>query len=998
MAKKFLEQIADYYTDRQRVDNLPLTTFIFPNKRSSRFLRHYILPRLSGDYLLPPRFTTFQRFAAATSKMTEASRFELLFMLFNAYTEVLSEKNPEAARAAQFDKFIFWGDMILDDFDLIDSSLADAEKVYRNLKEFKDIRSDYLTDEQKEVIEHIWGPTSLTQHIDRFWHHIRHDSKGDESLANNFVALWEVLGPVYRLFREKLAEAGKATPGMQLRKTVDIIKATRKERLCYRRYVFVGFADLNNAEIAIMSRLRNAGCADFFWDLASPMFHDGDKPESSNLAVRFISKIAERFPMPDDFELDEIDIDQKIEIIGTPSSVMQTKIAGDIISKLELKKESSFNTAIVVPDPTQLMSLMLSLPKNDHGINITIGLPYSSTTFSTLFSAIIMMQRRSRKSRNNGRIFFTQDVLEVLIHPHLQLIAPTEANILRQYIFDRDLFNIEANKIVNHFPALAFIFKPINNEGGAEYLGDINSTCDYIEGLIKGLINALSVHAGYKNSFEMEILEYFEKEVVNLKDLVIKYSIVMKETTFISLFERVMMSKMINMEGTPLEGLQVMGVLETRCLDFDNIIFLAMNERSLPRREYVRTMIPNNLRRGYGLPSIEQTESFYSYYFFRAISRAKKATLLYDTRPPAKSRGEISRYLEQLIYLRSDKVTHSIVEISGSIPDKREIEVKKTDDVMKKLNRFKDPGSPFRISASSLKRYMNCPLQFYLQNVNGLGDENNPTEYIDAAQLGDIFHHSAKNIYYPYINKSITADIIEGILAGDTIEKTLFSEIASMTGLDPDKSTVADLNGESLLLYTHNRTELRTMLEYERDEYCKDGRSFTYVGGEVDYKKQWKVGDHTFNFRMQIDRIDRIGPNMLRFIDYKTGTDDTNAGDSMEKLFYGDHTKSAIFQLLTYAAAYQAFEGEKDDISIKLYTLRDLMKSGKIDEIKYKKEDIPPFSVLKAEFMALFEKLINEIFDINTPFTQCTDVSHCKYCPFISICGRNLPPEKYKKS
>lgn len=1009
--KKFLEQIADYYTGPSYIKYLSDLIFIFPNKRSALFLKHYIQERIAGGYALMPRFTTFQRFASFTSRLSEANRFEQLFLLYNIYIKEMAKRNPDAAETTTFDKFMFWGDMILDDFDTIDSSMGDASKLYPNLKAYKEITADYLTDDQKEIIERYWGQTNLTRHIESFWLHVEHGEKKD--LYKKFVTLWEVLGPVYNEFTTRLLAEHKATKGMQLRRMAEIIKATGIEELGKKKYVFVGLADLSNAELSIMQRMRDAGAASFFWDNAAPTFYNEDKTDSTNIAVRFISRLVREFPMPEDFTLQPIEKLGNIDIIGVPSSTLQTKIAGKKIKEMKLDEKTAFDTAIVVPDSSQLMSLLLSLPKQEHGFNVTLGLPYSSTTFATLFKAIIAMQRHSRKSQGKSRMFFYQDILEILLHPHLQLIAGAQANLMRQYINENNLFNIEASKLVEIFPDLSFIFTPINDECGDNYTLDVESSSKYLENLIQGIKSALSGKKGFKDSFEMEILDYFENQVKVLKDLVGKYSVIMKETTFLSLFERVMLAKTINLEGTPLKGLQVMGVLETRCLDFDNIIYLSMNERSLPKREYVRTMIPNNLRRGYGLPTIEHTESFYSYYFFRSLGRASNATLLYDTRQPGVARGEISRYLEQLLYLHNDgTITHRTVDLAGTSPQPRSITVYKTDEVKTKLNQYKIEGSRFRISASGLKTYLNCPLEFYLKYVNNIYTDNEPTEYIDSASIGNILHRSLETIYGNFDGKPITEDDIDALIKDEKyIEDIIVSEIAVEFRHDPSTTSIDDLTNEARLLLNHIKPQIILILKVEKEEYCKNGGTLDYLAGELNVDSpQWTIGEHTFNFKMKIDRVDRLNNGNLLFIDYKTGKDKIDIGNSLDDLLKKNDEKLAAFQLITYAMAYDDLHskaesmdekpdwfksiGDYKDIEYKIYPLRILMQTGSIPPITLGGRPIPPFSEIRDEFKPIIENIIDNIFNNSTPFSQCDDPAKCRYCHFKSICGRNVPPIK----
>lgn len=1007
MSRKFLEQIADYYTHPSRIKNLSDITFIFPNKRSATFLKNFIEKRITDDYALLPRFTTFQNFAAYTSDMPEPVRYELLFMLYNAYVDAIRRKSPEAAEDIRFDRFIFWGDMILDDFNTIDSSFADARKLYSNLKGLKEISSDYLTDEQKEIIERIWGSTSFTQHVDSFWLHLSHGDK--DEMTRKFINLWEVLGDVYESFHGALKKKGFATKGFQLRRAAEIIRDTPVDELAGRKFVFVGLAELSYAEIDIMERLKQAGAAEFFWDLASPYFYKDGKLDKSNPAIRFIARMAEVFPMP--FALDAVAEPGAVEIIGCPSSVIQTKIAGNIIRDMGLDERSSLETAVVVPDLSQLMPLMLSLPKLPFGVNLTLGLPYTATTFATLFGAIINMQHNSRKPAGRPRAYFYKDVLEILLHPHLQMIAGKEANLLRQHIHENRLFTVGADFLLAHFPSLAFIFRPINDAGGEDYLNDIESASQYVENLIDTFRERLAAIPGFNTSFEKENLKYFSRQIVKLKELIVEYVIDMKESTFLVIFERIMNATTVNMEGTPLQGLQIMGVLETRCLDFDNIIFMAMNEQSLPRREYVRTMIPNSLRRGYGLPTIEHTESFYFYYFFRAIGRASRATLLYDTRQPGRNRSERSRYIEQLLYVfRGPKVTHNTVQLTGTIPPRRVIEVEKDAEVMKRLNRLKEPGSGFRLSASALKKYLECPLHFYLEYVVGIRDENEFTDYIDSADLGDILHKSLQRIYERFKGRTVTADDLEGIKTGGELERIVTSEIARVSGLDPDTAVKDDLNSEGTVIHGHIVSQISVLLDAERAEINR-GNPFRYVAGELDiFEPQWKIGDHSINFRLQIDRIDSHAPGELTFIDYKTGVDKTNAGNELSELFDPEnYDRRAVFQLLVYAAAYTdlateaaregkaykwlADAGVPTDIRLKLYTMRDLMSKGSFQPIKFKGEPLPPFSAISSEFRPLLANLINEIFDEGVPFRQCDTENNCKFCHFLSVCGRNLPPE-----
>lgn len=992
---KFLEQIADYYTTPGRVGMLADITFIFPNKRSALFLKRYIQQRVNSRFTLMPRFTTFGRFASRTVRVAEASRYELLFMLYRSYRQALMEQHPEGLEQVRdFDKFIFWGDMILNDFDEIDKALADPAQLYKNLEAFKEITSDYLTQEQKDIIRRIWGETNLTGHIQTFWLHTQRDNPSE--LTRKFISLWQILGRIYDIFQERLHKANLTTPGKQLKQALVKLKDTDNEQLRRRRYVFVGLSDVSNAEIAIMDRLNDLGVADFFWDLESPLFRTpAGTYNTENRAIRFISRLKELFPMPKDFYLEPVVSPGRIDVIGIPSAMAQGKYAGETIRKMllegKLDAAGAINTAIVVPDTSQLMHLMLGLPDNLPGVNVTMGLPYSSTNFATLFRSIISMQRRMRKNRGDRHTFFYQDVLQVLVHPHLQVIDPHHINSVRQFIYDQRQFNIDATQLAAEFPELATIFRPVGDTD------NLKESYQYIVDLLDDIGTALRKHLPQQkveNSFELDILKYFKEQVAELHRLIEKYDIDMRGSTFMTIFERILQSKTINVEGTPLQGLQVMGVLETRALDFDNIIFMDMNERTFPRRDYVKTMIPNNLRRGYGLPPIEQNESFYSYYFLRAISRSSHVTLLYDTRPPGQGAGELSRYVSQLLYLfNSDNIRHLQIELNGKQPATNEIKVSKTPGVLKQLDEFKREGGK-NISASALKTYLKCPLQFYLQFVVGLRESDDPTEYMDEAEIGTIFHNTVERLYRPYRGKLITEAVIDEMLSEENFNHILIEEIAKTKNMAPEHSTIDDFNLEARMLKGKLSLLIRQMFEREKIDYCQKQNGFIYIDGEKEIVSKWKVCDGLeINFKMLIDRIDQIDGNTLRFIDYKTGKDDPSIGKQMSNLFTSNHTKHAVFQLLVYAEAYHDLVDANVDIRPALHIVKKILANDEIAPISFNGKALPDFAATSKMFRPMLNELLEHIFDSETPFSQCEDTDSCRMCPFLSLCGRNLPPE-----
>lgn len=1006
-AEKFLEQVASYYCKCRENSDLADLIFVLPNKRSAMFLKRYFQIRLSGNVMrcsFMPRFTTFGKFLSRRAALREASNYDKLFTLYHSYTDILREMGREK-QIKDFDRFIFWGDMILNDFDEIDMSLADPSKVYKNLEALKEITADYLSETQKEVIRDIWGETPLTSHIDHFWLHTQPGGTDDNDrpVARKFIALWQVLDRIYKEFTHRLKVKGMATRGQQARMAVKQVETESAESLRRNHFVFVGLSDLSTAEVHIMKRLKDIGCADFFWDLPP----GSDSLLASTPVMDIINRLASQFPMPADFDIIHASEKPEINVIGVPSAIGQAKQAANLLTKWindgVMSTNGDIETSIVLPDQSLLLPLILALPPGLQKINVTMSVPMGSTTFATLLRVIIAMQTHLRKRRDGSRTFFFKDVLEVLLHPHVQLIASAEAEKIRTDIRNNRLYNIDVDELNEKYKSLNYIFQPVIDPN------DVDSVYHYTIGLINGLKNGIEKTVGtqaFNNSFEIEILDSYAVKIQELYDVIKEYGIEMQESTFFMMLEKSLSSSSLQLNGTPLEGVQIMGVLETRALDFDNIVVLSMNERTFPRRDYVKTMIPNSLRRGYGLQPIERREGFYAYYFFRMISRASHAALFYDSRAGHRGGGEMSRYLTQLFFLHNNgNVKHLTVANSGLQPDQRVITVAKNQEVLEELSTFTKPGGRF-ISASALKAYMACPLSFYLKYVKGLRDDNPPEGYMTAAMLGNIFHYTMKDIYQPYEGKIINAGVIDSMLDHDKIHAMVMKNIRKEALRDNNQTKSTRLNAEAYLMAASVTLQVEMMLAAEKEKYCQ-GQGFTYVKGEMDYQanggtahdienglnigKQWQITpDLSINFRMMIDRIDRDENGILRFIDYKTGTDYTSIGDNIGNLFTGNHDRNGIFQLMLYCEAYNDMIREGETILPVIHQLRDIASTGRIPDITYNRGKLQPYPAMSAIFRPMLEDVIASIFNKDIPFTQCEDTKGCRFCPFINMCGKTV--------
>ncbi len=989
MSRKFLTQVVDYYLPVLMSDELAEYCFVLPNKRSAMFLKKYVqIAKTKTSFM--PSIMTMGSFVSRFASHPEGLHREQLFTLYESYATVLKRKGREE-QLKDFDRFIFWGEMILSDFEDVDKSLVKASELFKNLRDYKNIQSNYLDEDQKKLVRSLWGESALTSApVDEFWLHVPH-SDNEDDVSSRFISLWEVLSEVYDEFQHRMNDMELSTRGHQMRTAYDYIKERSADELPFRRVAFVGFSEPSIAELAIFKKLQDLGVADFFWDVASPMLKtrkDNDRYIYGSAMQRRMWHYVSSYPMPRDFTLEKLAEKPDIEIVAIPSNVAQAKLVSDIMNEwLELgviDTDNPSNTAIVLPDENLLLPVLMSLPETISAVNITMGVPYMTTTFAALLRSVVSMQLRARQIRGSYH-FYYEDVMQVLSNPYFNIIASDDCDKIKKWIDDTKSFNIEASALAGNYPSMSYLFTAVKD------LRNVNEVHHYTISLITGLREALEcVKISNANTrlLEIDMLKYFENDLVDLAKMIDKHKVAMSENTYFHLFERLLSATQINLTGMPLKGLQIMGVLETRNLDFENVIILSMNERIFPRKTYTKSMIPANLRSGYMMTTQEDQESGYAYHFARLISRAKRVKLIYDSRVSSgTTTGEASRYITQLRYLYRENagdIKFNAIDLPMTFEEKQSISVEKTPEVLSELEGFK-PGGSLRLSASALKTLKKCRLQFYLQYVKNLRGTQEIFDYITDAEYGSIVHKVVETLYAPYKGGAITSDVIASMLSDD-----LLTTIVRSVMIEKYK----ELNAEATIIADIMKGYIKRMLEYEREAFCKP--SFTFVAAEMGVNtKVWNIApDLAVNFKMSIDRVDQVLANKLRFIDYKTGSDGISA-KNIEALFTGtdQHKTDAIFQLLVYSEAYISMTKSKMDIVPYIYPFRQMSANEGIVPIKINNSELMSYREVSEEFMSYFVPLVKSIFDEDTPFTQVEDEKSCTFCPFLTLCGRN--PKKY---
>ena len=954
----FLYRIAQAFYQQYGADISQLA-FVFPNRRSGIFFQKY-LAEVAGKPLFSPRVTTINDLMSELSPYTTIDRISLLVMLYKRYIEL--RKSDES-----FDDFVFWGDMLLGDFDDVDKYMVDARQLFTNIHDLKEIDEFYLTDEQIEIIK-------------RFWGHLFFPSTESEN-KQQFIQLWQILFDLYSRLRADLTSQNRAYEGMIFREVAERCRRKEPLDLPYTQVVFVGFNAITEAERVFMEYLRDTGIGDFYWDYYAPTLQD-----PYNKAAFFLNDNKHRFPSKIDLDEAIGDVPQ-IELISIPSAVGQAKQAADILRQLtaegQLSPERAINTAIVLPDEELLLPMLHSIPAEIATVNITMGYTLQHTTVAALMDAIFQLQRHVRFVKGEPR-FYHLDVKQLLGHRFVASRAEQEARRITTFIGENNRTFVSRQELGKHrLIELLFAIPRTADEAAAyliallEYLQQDNSetTPD----------NEDDAPVGF-SAVEKEFIYHYYITIKRLRDVIGQQQISMSVETFFRLLGKMAASISIPFRGEPLSGLQIMGVLETRALDFDNLVILSMNEGIFPVKKVAPSFIPYNLRRGFGMATTEHQDSIYAYYFYRMISRAKRVFLLYDNRTEGLKSGEVSRYVYQLKYhyripmreiqVNCDIATFSPVTIAV---DKHKFGIEQ------KLAEFLQGGER-ALSASAINRYLNCPLQFYLQYIEQIEQPDDVTESVDSSTFGSIYHGMMQRIYNRIKGDresvTVTADHINAIrkdkkLLTQYLEEC-FAQDYYKTPQKPEPLTGYDfLTGEIILKLIDKTLETDRALT-----------PFTYIASEFKIVMDFPIGDNrAVRLKGFIDRIDLTNGH-IRIVDYKTGKEKLDF-TSVADLFDSAATdrRKAILQVLLYCQLYKMAQSPAQPIYPSIYIVRNLFDRFEWF-IKYERDPLTDFSLVEQDFVQSLTDCLNEIFNLDKPFVQTQEESHCQYCDFKLLCKR----------
>lgn len=963
--KPFLYQVATLFYQQYGAE-IHRLAFVFPNRRAGLFFQKY-LSEISEKPLFSPSILTINDLFMQLSGKHPADKIQMLFRLYELYKQ-------RSGSSESFDEFIYWGEMLLNDFDDIDKYMVDARMLFRNVSDLKSLDDDfnYLSPEQVQAIRSFWSS---------FY------PKGDSPNQQHFLELWEILYDLYAGLRTSLAKDGCGYDGMIFREVVEQLEKEPMSDFPFDQVVFVGLNALSVSEERLLLALQKKGVADFYWDYVGPWVTDPD-----NKASFFLGRNLRLFPSRMQLPATE-PVQAEIRVMGVPSAIGQAKQVYPILQALadeqQLTDESALRTAIVLPDEHLLVPVLNAIPEAIQHINVTMGYPLAGTPVAALMEYILTLQKNIRYI-DRVPVFYFRDVLPILNHQYVMAAAPEEVSQLVKDMTAGNRIYVHVADLNKH-ELLSILFTPVQNtEELSDYLIHV------LEALNACLRNnrpnpddeeMISNSTQTTADIEQEFIFHYFATVNRMKEVMREAKIEMRLDTYFRLLKRMTDLITIPFEGEPLSGLQVMGVLETRALDFDRLIILSMNEGIFPLKKAANSFIPYNLRRGFGLPTYEHQDSVWAYHFYRLIRRAKQVTLLYDTRTTGLQTGEVSRFVHQLRYhyqypLIDELVVYDVA--SSAVPP---ISVQKTAEVEKLLSDFLS-GGPRALSASAINTYLDCPLKFYFSVLEQIQEEDEITETVERDVFGSILHKVMEDLYAPFKGKLVTADLLK-LLRKDQplLTGTIARAFAELFFKSP---VVRPLEGENFLTGEMIRKYAEKILE-------QDVRftPFHYIESEKKVRATITLSDKRIvQLKGFIDRVDSLD-RVLRIVDYKTGSGKLEF-ESVEGLFDKEakDRPKAVMQVFLYAWMYQQLpEYTGMPIQPVIYYLRTLFQRSFNPVVEQKKgrgkaDKVNSFQDFASDFEDKLRQCLDEIFNLDIPFTQTETGKACAYCSFRGLCGK----------
>jgi CRISPR/Cas system-associated exonuclease Cas4 (RecB family) len=955
----FLNQVANWIFENKRSE-LKNIQLVFPNRRSGLFFLHYfkqiVIDSGLNNPVWLPKVTPINEFVSGFTDLRLSEPIELLGKLFIIYKE-------ESKSAESFDNFYNWGEMMLADFSDVDKYLVNPEAVFGNVRDLKKMESDFqfLSKEQIEVIRRFFSNFDATQNTE---------------LKDRFIKMWEVLLPVYLRLQKHLLQNKIGYEGLVYKQALESVKMS--DAFEFEKVYFIGFNAITPVEEKIFEYLQGQNKAGFFWDYDA-YYVDNMQMEAGYFQRKYIRK----FPSEPGFVLNHqlIDKTRKINAVSVSTDHGQVFKASQILNAIPVTE--LHDTALVLSDEQLLMPVLNQIPANVEEVNVTMGYGIRESMMAQWIDLLINLHSNAKLNEDGILSFYYKNVVDILNHPFMHRMVNQEADALILQIKSENLYQLKQSQIPDKI-AFKKLFVHVDTIIAFE---------NYVKELILFLNENLWCHfePGSKIELEKEFAYHIYLKINQLSEQIGRQNISIQLPTYFKLLRKIIKNLRIPFEGEPIGGLQLMGFLETRNLDFKNLIILSVNEGVLPASANASSFIPYSLRKGFGLPTRDLHDAMFAYYFYRLLQRAQNVWLVYNSGSSGLASGEKSRFIYQLQYDSNFHVHIENVVQSIDVIAENRIVIEKRGEVLTHLLRYLEPDKKLFLSPSALSTYLSCSLRYYFKAIAKIHEPDKVEEQIDARLFGSIFHVVAEKFYMPFLmsKKELTSLDLNTLLNDNVQLDAWILEAFQSVLRGPNSKKVFEIEGKNHIVFQVIKKYLQKMIAID-----SQNTPFEVLGLEQDVFMDIPIvrSNSKANVRVggQIDRLDRV-KNALRVVDYKSGADKLSF-NSIDDVFDAEKIQDvkAVFQTFVYSLAVAKNYPSEIKIVPTVYQLKNFFAED-VDFSVTSKDPMYATGNFKDVEALVSEKLtwvLEDLFNEHIPFKQTNDLKRCGYCPYKQICGR----------
>lgn len=983
--KTFLQEVAEnVYRDHPKLERV---TVIFPNRRAALFFRKHLTALISRP-AFAPRILTIEDFFKSLSSAKVPDKLILISILFRSYRKVIEafSEDADSDKIRHLEEFYFWGEMLLRDFEEVDKYLVPAEQLFKDLSHQKELDAsfDFLTDEQKTFLKDFWSNFDVTPSANK----------------GKFLRMWRRLWHVYQKFRSDLAEKGMAYEGMLQREVAESLGQRTDGMELTGNLVFAGFNALTAAEEKLITHCVDKHQAAVYWDIDA--YYLNNRWQEAGMFFREYQQkpvLDKTFPAdtPSHFQ-EKIATGKEVHLYGASQPIGQAKLMSQVLKASIDAGMNPEETLVVLADEKMLMPVLYGISGSVEKLNVTMGFPLANTPMFNFVELLIDLQINRKADHFNHR-----QVLAILGHPYAVAAHAIASHEKRKEILNNNWVHIPKGYLASQAPLHRKIFREVVSEKSSLSLALIG----YLQEVINE-VGTLSSVGEMDKEYALHFLRFFNvlggvlsestddaQRVAGVEDVDV-HSL----KSFLRLFRQLVRMQKIPFSGEPLKGLQVMGVLETRNLDFKNVFILSLNEGAFPSTGGKGSYIPHNIRNAYGLPTLAHQDAMYSYLFYRMLQRAENIFLYYNAETDVLGQGEMSRYLQQLLFESGLNIRKHILHNPVQPHAVAALRIEKNDDILAALIKLNEGNVKFRgISPSALNSYLECRLQFYFRHVAKIREPKEVEEELDARVLGNFLHQVMEDFYKGLAERKRSKlvekpDFRHALRTVDLLIDEVFRKTYR---LEPGKPVE----------YAGQRLVVREIVKRFASQILSIDEAYAPFSIEalekegLAYSVRIDRAPYEVILGGKIDRVDRKD-DLLRIIDYKTGKDELDF-ESIASLFARDGRRNkAAFQTLLYALMYVNSLAEvsvSERVSSSVGTRTERIVPGLINRmnvfdqsfqfgLRVGKQHVNDVAAMFPEFEQRLKELFEELFDPAQPFDQTTNLENCRYCAYRHICYR----------